>query len=288
MTKRVKSTVPFVNLHAHTTAGSVFDAIGYADEHFDFCYSNGGDAMAITDHGNMNSLPLMFLHSKKMKAEGKDFKPIFGVEAYFLPSIEEWRGEYNRIKEDAKLAKSLAKSDTSGATVEDEEESKKAIKSILNRRRHLVLLAQNQTGLNNLFKLISESYNEENYYRYPRVDYKMLDKYSEGIIAASACLTGDSILDTSKGQMRLDDVVRNYKQGNELFVLSYSEEEQRLVYRRVLWGDLTRKKAKIIRIKTKDGKSVRLTPDHKVFTDQGWMEAGDLKKHKNIKILSLK
>jgi DNA polymerase-3 subunit alpha len=110
----------------------------------------------------MNGFSHQFLHWKKMKAEGKNFKPIFGVEAYFLPSIEEWRGEYDRIKEDAKLAKSLAKGDT----------------------------AQNQTGLNNLFKLISESYNEENYYRYPRVDYKMLDKYSEGIIAASACLGG--------------------------------------------------------------------------------------------------
>ncbi|MEK9768680.1 MAG: PHP domain-containing protein, partial [Betaproteobacteria bacterium] len=182
--------IPFVGLHAHSVAGSIFDAIGYPDEHMDFCYENGGEALALTDHGNMNGFSHQFLHWKKMKAEGKNFKPIFGVEAYFLPSIEEWRGEYNRIKEDAKLAKSLAKGDTSGATVEDEEESKKAIKSILNRRRHLVLLAQNQTGLNNLFKLISESYNEENYYRYPRVDYKMLDKYSEGIIAASACLGG--------------------------------------------------------------------------------------------------
>ena len=182
--------IPFVGLHAHSVAGSIFDAIGFPNEHMDFCYENGGEALALTDHGNMNGFSHQFLHWKKMKAEGKNFKPIFGVEAYFLPSIEEWRGEYNRIKEDAKLAKSLAKSDTSGATVEDEEESKKAIKSILNRRRHLVLLAQNQTGLNNLFKLISESYNEENYYRYPRVDYKMLDKYSEGIIAASACLGG--------------------------------------------------------------------------------------------------
>jgi len=182
--------IPFVGLHAHSVAGSIFDAIGYPDEHMDFCYENGGEALALTDHGNMNGFSHQFLHWKKMKAEGKNFKPIFGVEAYFLPSIEEWRGEYDRIKEDAKLAKSLAKGDTSGATVEDEEESKKAIKSILNRRRHLVLLAQNQTGLNNLFKLISESYNEENYYRYPRVDYKMLDKYSEGIIAASACLGG--------------------------------------------------------------------------------------------------
>ena len=183
--------IPFVGLHAHSVAGSIFDAIGYPDEHMDFCYENGGEALALTDHGNMNGFSHQFLHWQKMKSEGKDFKPIFGVEAYFLPSIDEWRDDYNRIKEDAKLAKSLAKEgDTSGATVEDEEASKKAIKSVINRRRHLVLLAQNQTGLNNLFKLISESYREENFYRYPRVDYKLLDKYSEGVIAASACLGG--------------------------------------------------------------------------------------------------
>jgi len=183
--------IPFVGLHAHSVAGSIFDAIGYPDEHMDFCYENGGEALALTDHGNMNGFSHQFLHWQKMQAEGKEFKPIFGVEAYFLPSIEEWREDYNRIKEDAKLAKSLAKEgDTSGATVEDEEASKKAIKSVINRRRHLVLLAQNQTGLNNLFKLISESYHEENFYRYPRVDYRLLDKYSEGVIAASACLGG--------------------------------------------------------------------------------------------------
>ena len=102
-----------------------------------------------------------------MKAEGKDFKPIFGIEAYFLPSITEWKEEYERIKEDTKLAKKLAKEETSGTTVEDEGESKKEIKSALNRRRHLILLAQNQTGLNNLFKLVSQSYKEENFYRYP-------------------------------------------------------------------------------------------------------------------------
>ena len=183
--------IPFVGLHAHSVAGSIFDAIGYPDEHMDFCYENGGEALALTDHGNMNGFSHQFLHWQKMKAEGKEFKPIFGVEAYFLPSIEEWQQEYDRIKEDAKLAKTLAKAgDTSGATVEDEEASKKAVKSVINRRRHLVLLAQNQTGLNNLFKLISESYREENFYRYPRVDYKLLDKYSEGVIASSACLGG--------------------------------------------------------------------------------------------------
>ena len=183
--------IPFVGLHAHSVAGSIFDAIGYPDEHMDFCYENGGEALALTDHGNMNGFSHQFLHWQKMKSEGKEFKPIFGVEAYFLPSIDEWRDDYNRIKEDAKQAKTLAKKgDTSGATVEDEDASKKAIKSVLNRRRHLILLAQNQTGLNNLFKIVSESYKEENFYRYPRVDYDMLDRHSEGVIAASACLGG--------------------------------------------------------------------------------------------------
>jgi DNA polymerase-3 subunit alpha len=183
--------IPFVGLHAHSVAGSIFDAIGYPDEHMDFCYENGGEALALTDHGNMNGFSHQFLHWQKMKSEGKEFKPIFGVEAYFLPSIDEWRDDYNRIKEDAKQAKTLAKEgDTSGATVEDEDASKKAIKSVLNRRRHLILLAQNQTGLNNLFKIVSESYKEENFYRYPRVDYDMLDRHSEGVIAASACLGG--------------------------------------------------------------------------------------------------
>ena len=86
--------IPFVGLHAHSVAGSIFDAIGYPDEHMDFCYENGGEALALTDHGNMNGFSHQFLHWQKMKSEGKEFKPIFGVEAYFLPSIDEWRDDY--------------------------------------------------------------------------------------------------------------------------------------------------------------------------------------------------
>ena len=79
-----------------------------------------------------------------MQAEGKDFKPIFGCEAYFVPSIAEWREDYEKIMQDKKAARAAKKSETSGATVEDEGESKKAARNILNRRRHLVLLVQNQ------------------------------------------------------------------------------------------------------------------------------------------------
>tara|TARA_Y100000593_G_scaffold12569_2_gene23153 strand:+ start:14182 stop:17625 length:3444 start_codon:yes stop_codon:yes gene_type:complete len=186
---RLKPKIPFVGLHAHSVAGSIFDAIGYPPEHMDFAYENGATALALTDHGNMNGFSHQFLHAQKMRAEGRDFKPIFGCEAYFLPSMDDWREDYERIREESKKKSSLDK-ELSGATIESENESKKAIKNILNRRRHLVLLAMNQTGLNNMFKLISESYRPENFYRYPRIDYSLLKKYNEGIMASSACLGG--------------------------------------------------------------------------------------------------
>jgi DNA polymerase-3 subunit alpha len=186
---RKQSKIKFVGLHAHSVAGSIFDAIGYPQAHMDFAYENGGEALALTDHGNMNGLAYQVLHAKKMQEEGREFKPIFGCEAYFTPSIAEWHDAYNQAMEDKKKARSIKKDEQSGATVEDEGDSKK-IQGILKRRRHLVLLVQNQTGLNNLFKLVSESYKAENFYRYPRIDYALLKKYNEGIIASSACLGG--------------------------------------------------------------------------------------------------
>ncbi len=55
---------------------------------------------------------------------------------------------------------------------------------------HLVLLAKNQTGYKNLMKIVSLGFTEGFYYK-PRVDYQTLERYSEGIIALSACLSGD-------------------------------------------------------------------------------------------------
>ena len=189
MNSRTESTIPFVGLHAHSVAGSPFDALGYPPEHMDFAYDNGMDALALTDHGNMNGLAWQVLHAKKMKRAGKQFKPIFGCEAYFIPSVAKWKEEYEEIKQAAKK-KSDYEADNSGTTVEDEGASKKKIKSVLNRRRHLILLAMNQTGLQNIFKMISRSYSGDNFYRYPRVDYALLKKHNEGVIAASACLGG--------------------------------------------------------------------------------------------------
>ena len=188
--KRTQSKIKFVGLHAHSVAGSIFDGLGFPQDHMDFAYSNGSDALALTDHGNMNGLSYQVLHAKKMKAEGRNFKPIFGCEAYFLPSIDDWKEEYEQVMQDKKRARQAKKAGASAASVEDEGESKGKNSNVLRRRRHLVLIAQNQKGLNNLFKLVSESYKDENFYRYPRIDYKMLKKYGEGIIASSACLGG--------------------------------------------------------------------------------------------------
>ena len=54
---------------------------------------------------------------------------------------------------------------------------------------HLILIAENNTGYRNLMKIVSESYTKGLYYK-PRVDYELLEKHHEGIIALSACLAG--------------------------------------------------------------------------------------------------
>ena len=185
---RNKPSIPFVGLHAHSVAGSPFDALGYPSDHMDFAYQNGMDALALTDHGNANGLAGQVLHAKKMMKDGKEFKPIFGVEAYFIPSVANWKKEYEQVKAEAKN-KSEYEVGQSGTTVENEA-SKKKMKSVLNRRRHMILLAQNQEGLQNIFKMISTSYVGDNFYRYPRVDYALLKRYNKGVIAASACLGG--------------------------------------------------------------------------------------------------
>jgi len=218
MIERSKPKIPFVGLHAHSVAGSPFDGFGYPQDHMDFAYNNGCDALALTDHGNMNGLSYQILHTKKMHSAGKEFKPIFGVEAYFIPSVEEWKGEYEKAKEDKAAAKKLA-SGGDRMAVEDEGASKKAYNNIIRRRSHLVLLAQNQDGLNNIFKMISESYQGDNFYRYPRIDYDLLKKYNEGVIASSACLGG----------VYAGNYWENKESGEESIVTAMRESTRRMV-----------------------------------------------------------
>lgn len=186
MSDRKKPSIPFVSLHSHDSF-SVNDGFGFPEDHINFAYQNGLEGIAFTNHGNANSLSYAFAKEKKMKEQGiNDFRILYGVESYVHPDLDSWRQHIANHKKDVKLNKEI--DEDVGSFIEDEKESKGKSKSLLNKRGHLVLVAQNQKGLNNIFKLISESYTGDNFYRFPRMDYKLLKQYNEGIIASSACL----------------------------------------------------------------------------------------------------
>ncbi|MDP3987199.1 MAG: DNA polymerase III subunit alpha [Nanoarchaeota archaeon] len=178
MSERKKPLHDFVNLHCHTGLGSIWDAIDLCDKHMNAVWDNGMDAMAITEHGNCNSVAYSLFHKEKMVREGKSFKYIIGCEAYFVPDLRKWRKEYGTYREEKEKSK------------KKNEDLKGISSDFLKGRSHLVLLAQNQEGLYNLYKMISLSYKRENFYRYPRIDFDILRKYNKGIIASSACLSG--------------------------------------------------------------------------------------------------
>lgn len=190
---RKKSKIDFVGLHAHS-GFSLYDGFDLPQEHMNFSYENGSNALALTDHGHANGQSYQILHAQKMKKEGKIFKPIFGVEAYFVHSIKDWYPLHERVKQEDKKIKA----EESSSVIEDENATKSKSKfdclspeeNRLYRRSHLILLAQNQIGLNNIYKLISESYRSGNFFRFPRIDIELLRQYNEGIIVTNACAGG--------------------------------------------------------------------------------------------------
>ncbi len=111
----------------------------------------GLPAAAITDHGNMFGAVDFYL-----KAREFGIKPIIGCEVYVAPT--------HRTVKDARSAGEAG--------------------------YHLVLLAQNREGYHNLVKLVSKGFLEGFYYK-PRIDKELLDQYSSGLIALSACLKGE-------------------------------------------------------------------------------------------------
>src|SRR5699024_9331411 len=108
----------------------------------------GMDSIAITDHGAMYGVIDSY---KSAKAEG--IKPIIGCEIYVTTG--------SRFHKEARQGD--------------------------HRYYHLVLLAENDQGYHNLMKIVSRGFTEGFYYK-PRVDYEVLERYHEGIIALSACL----------------------------------------------------------------------------------------------------
>ncbi|MEY8535413.1 DNA polymerase III subunit alpha [Blautia pseudococcoides] len=148
----------FTHLHVHTEY-SLLDGSNKINEYVARVKELGMDSAAITDHGVMFGCIDFY---RAAKAAG--IKPILGCEVYVAPG--------------SRFDKEIGKEE--------------------DRYYHLVLLAENQEGYQNLIKIVSAGFVDGFYYK-PRVDLEILEKYHEGIIALSACLAGEVARNITKG-----------------------------------------------------------------------------------------
>jgi DNA polymerase-3 subunit alpha len=141
----------FVHLHTHSEY-SLLDGANRIDELLDQAIEFGMPALALTDHGN-----LFGAWEFQEKARDAGIKPIIGCEAYVAYGDRRSREKPERAP---------------------------------HHYAHLVLLAANNTGYQNLIRLSSIGYTE-GFYRRPRIDHQVLEEYSDGLIVLSACLAGE-------------------------------------------------------------------------------------------------
>ena len=150
----------FVHLHVHTEY-SMLDGAARVGELMDEAVRQKMPAIAMTDHGNVFGA---FDFYKSAKKAG--IKPIIGIEAYVAP---ESRLEKKRVK-----WADGGEDDVSGGGA----------------YTHMTILAENNVGLGNLFRLSSLA-SLEGYYYKPRMDREILAQYSTGLIATTGCPGGE-------------------------------------------------------------------------------------------------
>jgi DNA polymerase-3 subunit alpha len=140
----------FVHLHLHTDF-SLLDGLGKIDNYMKRAREFGMGSVALTDHGALYGAINFYEAAHKAGV-----KPIIGVEAYVAPNGM-------RLKR--------SKADDA-------------------QNYHLVLLAKNAVGYQNLIKLVSLAHTQGFYYK-PRIDHEILREYSEGLVGLSACLAAE-------------------------------------------------------------------------------------------------
>ncbi len=158
-------------VHFHVhTQYSILDGASKIEPLLDKAAADGMKALAITDHGNMYGVLHFSSYARKA-----GIKPIIGCEVY--------------VAEGSRMEKK-GREDRSG--------------------HHLILLAKNRTGYDNLSRLVSLGFLEGFYYT-PRIDKELLFQYREGLIVSSACLGGEipqTIM--GKGVERAEEVLMEY------------------------------------------------------------------------------
>ena len=166
-------TDSFTHLHVHTEF-SMLDGAARLDEMVAKAVGDGQPAIGITDHGNMYGTLEFYKECQK-----QGIKPIIGTEAYMA---------YDHRSE---RPTRRGRVDDSGG---DTEGGKKLY-------YHLTLLAENEVGYRNLIQLSSLAFLEGYYYK-PRIDWELIEKYSEGLIATTGCLGGQVLQSMLNGDDR--------------------------------------------------------------------------------------
>ena len=163
VSRNLASTDPFTHLHLHSSYSLLDGAIRIPDL---MTYLNklGMKNVALTDHGNLFGA-FEFYHAAK-KA---NIKPILGCEFYVAPGKRQEKTNVEGVVDGSNY--------------------------------HLVILARNNQGYQNLMKLSSRSY-IDGFYRKPRIDYELLEKHASGLICLSACIGGEIQNKIIQGRMK--------------------------------------------------------------------------------------
>jgi len=181
----------FTHLHVHSYY-SLMDGLNSPRELCQAALDAGQTAIAITDHGTLSSHREMQIAAKEL-----GIKPILGVEAYISPT--------DRFDRSSKTDKSIQ------------------------AYNHIILLAKNKKGLENINILQELAWNE-GFYHKPRIDREVLKEYAEGIIVLSGCLNGLISKAIEKGEfseakMVLKDFQRTFSDDFYIEVQSHNPKE---------------------------------------------------------------
>ncbi|VBB47501.1 DNA polymerase III, alpha subunit [uncultured Paludibacter sp.] len=205
----------FIHLHVHSSY-SVLDGMSSVSGLVDRAVKCGMNAVALTDHGNMFGIKEFYNYAKKkngkLKDEIKNLKK--QLESTAAPEEEKEKIRLQIEEKEKKIFKPIIGSEVYVARRGRNFKDKDAKED--RSGYHLILLAKNLEGYKNLSRLVSIGWTEGFYYR-PRIDHELLEKYSEGLIASSACLGGE---------------IHKYIEKGDL-----SEAEKRVLWYKKVFGD---------------------------------------------------
>lgn len=171
----------FVHLHCHTVF-STLDGAQTPEEVFNKCKDEGWPAIAITEHGNLSSVPDNYFASKSC-----------GVK--YFPACELHYNDYEPLRREMI---------EDGHTMHGIKQKDPELHRKLSRNRHLTVICKNDVGFHNLVKLTTEAW-EWGFYGRPRVWFDKLAEYSEGLIVLSGCMNGPVSHELLNKRIRSED-----------------------------------------------------------------------------------